>query len=157
MATKKQNTEAQITNTTNVIPFKHYEPTYVVFAKQMIAGIEKEGWELYDSKAVWRITDLKAVVDKLYSMGDQNLLAAAHLKTPSYIQYHYGKRAKEVAEILKTTPITDRAAIEAQGLRAEHLLMVNARIAHDIIHAVDPKNAAKWFKYDSQKLARQCK
>lgn len=147
MATKK----------VNVIPFKNYEPTYVVFARQMQEGIEKKGWELYDSKPVWRILNLKAVIDKLYELGDAAVLGAAHLKKQSYIKYHYGKRAAEVQEILATTPITDRKAIEAAGLKAEHLLMVDASAAHTIINHIDPAAAKKWFKYESQVLARQCK
>lgn len=131
--------------------YKEYKPTYQVFAEQMQAGIPKLGWELYDSRPVWRITNLKKVIDALYAKGDTALLSCAHLKTKSYIKYHYGRAADKVSEILKTTPITDRKKIQSQGLKAEHLLMVNAKAARELLG----DDYADCFEFSSQKLAKQ--
>ena len=164
MATNKNTKKVVATTTTKEVKevkqefrFKEYKPTYQVFAEQMQAGITKQGWELYTSKPVWRITNLKAVVDKLYEIGPAAVLGAAHLKKKSYIQYHYGKKAAEVQKILDVVPVTDRKALEEQGLKAEHLLMVDASAAHTIINHIAPESAKKWFKFESQQLARQCK
>ena len=155
-AKTETNKTTSTTATLNTAPvtefkFKPYKTTYEAFAEQLQAGIPKLGWELYDTKPLWRITDLNKVIDALYKMGDCALLTCAHVKTASYIKYHYGKAAAEVSEILKSVPITDRAGIEAKGLKVEHVLMVNAKKAREVLG----DKYKDLFTFKSQTLARQ--
>lgn len=133
------------------LKYKDYTPTYEVMAQKMIAGEVKKGWELYDSRPVWRIKDLKAVLADLYA--NKTVATCAHIKTPSYLKYHFGKKAPEVEAFLAKWDVNDKAALEAAGLKPEWVLMVNAKQAHEAVK--NEKVKEKEFVHESRKLARQ--
>ena len=132
------------------LKFKDYTPTYEVMAQKIMAGEVKKGWELYDSRPVWRIKNLKTVIAELYKSG--TVATCAHVKTPSYLKYHFGKNAEAVENFLKTWKIDDLKALEAIGLKPEWVLMVDAKKAHD---AIKDEKVLKEFVHEPRKLARQ--